>query len=160
MTAPLKIGILFNVTEKSALLLKGVRRRHPGAQVVAVVSERMSLTPEDMAGADELLRLELSPVRLLFRGTLFSVAERLREQGFDLFVLRFGTLKLRLLAALVAPARCELWLIGGIIAPVNATGLFPTAREYFRCWLAGRKTVFSARCSACFQRVRPYSQRK
>ena len=156
MTAPLKIGILFNVTEKSALLLKGVRRRHPDAHVVAVVSERMSLTPDDMAGADELLRLELSPVRLLLRGTLFSVAERLREQGFDLFILRFGTLKLRLLAALVAPARCELWLIGGIIAPVNTTGIVSALKEYFYCWLVGRKTVLNAWISACFDRIRSY----
>lgn len=160
MTAPLKIGILFNVTEKSALLLKGVRRRHPDAHVVAVVSERMPLTPDDMAGADELLRLELSPVRLLLRGTLFFVAKRLREQGFDLFILRFGTLKLRLLAAMVQPALCELWLIGGIIAPVEAGSMVPAAKEFFQRWWAGRKTVLSAWCSTRFQRVRPCSQRK
>ncbi|HOC69034.1 MAG TPA: hypothetical protein PLL36_05710 [Candidatus Hydrogenedentes bacterium] len=160
MTAPFKIGILFNATEKSASLIKGLRRRYPDAYVVAVVPERAAPPPEDMQGADEVLRLELSPLRLLLKGTLSPVVEPLRVQGFDLFILRFGTLKLRLLAALIGPARCELWLIGGIIAPVEAGGMVPAAKEYFLRWWQGRKTVLSAWCSAHFQRVRPYSQRK
>ncbi len=160
MTAPFKIGILFNVTEKSASLLKGVRRRHPEAHIVAVVSPGAQFSPEDMAGADELLRLELSPIHLVLKGTVFSVTEHLREQGFDLFILRFGTLKLRLLAALVRPARCELWLVGGIIAPVNANGIVAAAREFFQRWRAGRKTVISAWCSTRFRRIRPYRAEK
>ncbi len=160
MTAPIKIGVLFNELEKSAQLLKGLRRRYPEAYVVAVVPERAAPAPEATEGADEVLPLELSPRRLLRKGTLSSVVERLRGQGFDLFILRFGTLKLRLLAAMVRPARCELWLIGGIIAPVEAGGIVPAAKEFFQCWREGRKTVLGAWCSAHFQRVRPYSQCK
>lgn len=160
MTTPLKIGVLFNVTEKSALLLKGLHRRYPDAYVVAVVPDRAVPAPEDLQGADEVVRLELSPLRLLLKGTLSSVVKPLREQGFDLFILRFGTLKLRLLAALIGPARCELWLIGGIIAPVEAGGMVPAAKEYFLRWWQGRKTVLSAWCSAHFQRVRPHHAEK
>ncbi len=160
MTASNKIGILFNETERSISLIQGVRRRYPEVYIVAVVSERMLAPPETMAGADELLCLELSPLRLLSQRTLFSMAACLREEKFDLFILRFGTLKLRLLAALVRPARCELWLIGGIIAPVEAGGVIPALKEFFRCWWAGRKTVLSAWYSTRFRRIRPYRAEK
>jgi len=160
MTTPQQIGILFNVTEKSAQLLAGVRRQYPEARIVAVVPVRAQLSPADMEGADEVLPVELSPPRLLLKGSLFKVARQLREHRFDLFILRFGTLKLRLLAGLVAPVRCELWLIGGIIAPVEVGGIVSSVREYLRCRWAGRRTVLKAWWITRFERVRsPWQKR-
>ncbi len=155
-----KIGVLFNVTEKHEALLKALRMFYPDSRITAVVPARTPIAPADMPEADEVLPLELSPSRLIFRGVLFDVVRQLSELHFDLFILRFGTLKLRLLAAMLQPARCELWFIGGIIAPVEAGGIVPAAKEFFQRWWWGRKTVLSAWCSTHFQRVRPYSQRK
>lgn len=160
MTAPARIGVLFNATEKSVKLLAGLRRQYPGARITAIVPACAQVSPADMAGADEVLPIELSPARLLLKGMLFQVTEQLKAQQFDLFVLRFGTLKLRLLAALVAPVRCELWLIGGIIASVDAGGIVPAVRDYFRCWWAGRRTVMKAWCATRFEWVRSSWQKR
>lgn len=155
MTSQDKIGVLFNVTEKSGVLLKALREQHPDAHITAVVPVRAGIVPADMPDADELLPLELSPLRLIFQGTLLAVIRQMRERRFDLFILRFGTLKLRLLAARVAPGCCELWLIGGIIAPVNVTGIVPTTGEYFRWRCDGCKTRLKAWFNIHFVRVRP-----
>ena len=63
MTAPIKIGVLFNELEKSAQLLKGLRRRYPEAYVVAVVPERAAPAPEATEGADEVL----PPIQCAYR---------------------------------------------------------------------------------------------
>jgi len=73
MTTPLKIGVLFNVTEKSALLLKGLRRRYPEAHVVAVVPERAAPAPEDMeAAAAKITSKGNHNIVLTERGTSFG----------------------------------------------------------------------------------------
>lgn len=154
MTTRKRIGVLFNVTEKSARLLAGLRRQYPDAHITAVVPVRAQIAPGDMEGADTVLPVELSPLRLVLKGMLFRVAGQLRECRFDLFILRFGTLKLRLLASLVAPGRCELWLIGGIIAPVDVGGIIPAVKDYFRGWWSGRRTLMKAWCNTRFYWVR------
>lgn len=120
MINPRRIGILFNETLDAEKLLKGMRRLRPDARLVAIISPRISLGTAS-ALADETIQVELSPLRLLMHGSLFSMIGTLRDQHFDLFVIRFDTLKLRLLAAYVSPLSAELWRSNGTITriPMN-----------------------------------------
>lgn len=147
-----RLGILFNETQDAVLLLDGVRRIHPEAYLVAIVSPHAAF-PEDNP-ADEVLRVELSPLRLLLAGASFKMIKELRAQRFDLFIIRFSTLKLRILAALVASKKCEIWQSNGTIFPAAAS-FSATVRQYFAGRLSGMMTVGRAWRSACFSIIRP-----
>lgn len=148
-----RIGILFNDADQADALFKGIRKRHPAAHLTAIVPVRATLPPSAMDPADDLLLVELSPVRLLARGQLFEVTRQLHEQHYDLLILRFGTLKLRILAALVAPARCEIWMVGGTIYSVSSE-MGGTLREYFRNRWQGTKSVWRASLSVYLAFIR------
>ncbi len=147
-----RIGILFNETRDAALLLKAARRRHPDARLVAILSPRAAVRFPARDLVDEIVEVELSPLRLLIRGAFFQMVEVLRKQRFDLLVLRFPTLKLRLLAALVAPMRCEIWLAGGVIVPTPTT---PGAavRGYFQRRFTGVKMMARIWCNVWCSRI-------
>ncbi len=153
-----RIGILFNETQDAALLLKGARRRHPDAHLVAVLSPRAAAQFPARNIVDEIVEVELSPLRLLIKGAFFHMIEVLRGQRFDLLVLRFPTLKLRLLAALIAPLCCEIWLASGVIVPTPTT-FNAAAREYFQRRFAGVKMMARIWCNVCCSRISRGSDR-
>lgn len=152
MSNPERIGILFNETQEAALLLKGARRRHPDAHLVAILSPRAAAQFPARDLVDEIVKVELSPLRLLIKGAFSQMVKTLRAQRFDLLVLRFPTLKLRLLAAMIAPMRCEIWLAGGVIVPTPTTAS-AAAREYFQKRFTGVKTMVRIWCNVYCSRI-------
>lgn len=154
MTEKKRIGIFFNETLDAALLLNGARRRHPGAHLVAVISPRAAASFAGHELADEVVQTELSPLRLILKGALFQMVKELRSQRFDLLLLRFPTLKLRLLAALIAPASCEIWLANGTIFPAPVSSLSAAIREYWLRRVSGIKALLRIARSVCCAPVR------
>ena len=130
-----------------------MRRRHPDAHITAIVPIRAGLSAADMPDANEILALELSPLRLLLFGLFFNTVRQLRIQNFELFILRVGTLKLRLLATLARPLRCELWQTGGIIAAVNTSNITAATKEYFHFRAGARRTIREALLNAYFKLI-------
>ncbi len=134
MSEKITIGALLNTTYEGLPFVKGMRRLHPDDNIVAIISPRTVLTEEETALVDEVLRLEISPVRMILRGKVVETLSTLRARKFDLFLVRFSTLKLRLLAVLVAPRHCELWLPNGSMIPAS-TSFMGTCLQYFaRRW--------------------------
>jgi hypothetical protein len=119
MNTSRRIGILFNETKDAALLISGVRRLHPDACIIAIVSPRVAFQEKPLA--DEVLLVELSPVRLFVKGDFLQMVNLLRNQKYELLIIRYSSLKLKVLGALVSPFRCEIWGQSGTIIPVEGS---------------------------------------
>lgn len=148
-----KIGILFNVLEKADKLIAGVRLRYPNAIIVAVLPMHAHPAAQELAQVDEMVRIQLSPIRLLLSGSFLRVVRQLHGMQFDLLILRFYSLKLRLLAALIAPKTCEAWLIPGTLFPV-VPGILKTIKTAVGERMAGIKICFLSWVNTHFVRVK------
>ena len=156
MNTDIRIGMLLNETEDAALLLKAARRLYPEAHIVAIISNHASLP--DNIQADEIMRSELSPLHLLIKGGFAQFVKELQGKQFDLFIIRFASLKLRLMAALTNATRCEIWLQGGTIWP-TAVKVRVALQEYFRGRLVGTTSLVRIYLSILFSWVSRHHSR-
>lgn len=140
-----RLAILFNETADAPKLIKGVRRLRPHMEIIAILSPRASR--QEMEGlVDGFITIELSPLRLLLSASFVKMIRQLRQENFDTLIIRYNTLKLKLLSAWIAPQKAELWLTQGSVIPIeqNSAALIRNhLQQKLIAW--GRLLIYSFR---------------
>ena len=152
MTDRPRLAILFNETNEAPKLIKGIRRLRPEAEIVAILSPRAPR--QDIENeVDELIILELSPLRLLFTGGFPGLIRGLRKENFHTFVIRYNTLKLKLLTAWISPQKAELWLSHGTVTAIEKS-TFSVLKDHFSRKFTGWIRFLTNLCRVLFTRVK------
>jgi len=154
MTEPRRICAFYSEGLNFVELLHHVRRRHPAGHIIAMVPAGHRTTEREKSLVNEVVYMELphySPVQV--RACLRLVND-MRARQFDLFIVRFRSRQLRLLAALSGARHCESWTGDNVIRPLPNT-LPRAAWALIEDFAARRLLLWRLRLRAYCTFVRP-----
>ncbi|MBI3118597.1 MAG: hypothetical protein HYZ00_07920 [Candidatus Hydrogenedentes bacterium] len=140
MNHPPRVHLFCNVGVDLPKLSSVLRAQHGEIYLVALVGRDCKPKEKDRAAVDEFRRLAARRFGLLSVPLLIWSALQLRREGVDTLVMLFDSLKLRVLAAIIHPARCVWWRADGYNLPLPAS-LSGTLAEFARFRLRGFRNL-------------------
>lgn len=133
-----RICVFFSVGNDLAKVVRTVRARHPHSHITATAPPGF---PMDGVAADKIVLMEVSRYRPWHVARVRRLARQLREGRYDLFVVLFPSMKLKMLASLSGAPQCECWGVDGRVHRLdrsfwgNVSGEIPRRLRGFRQFL-------------------------
>jgi len=141
MSANERIGLYYSPGPHFGAVLGALREHWPEAHLVALVPKDFP-DDETLHSADAVLRIVPEQARLTRPRRLLGLAQALRQQQFDRFIVLFPSGRLRLLAGVSGAAHCEAWLHNHRLIALEQ-GLFRSAIAVSNSWI-GRRLYWTA----------------